>query len=109
MGAQRRAGIFVTVQPAPLQFWNDRVNEIVERARKVGRHDDEAVGQAFREPLLENICDPGRSAATAGSIARYPCAPRWRKAALHLGCPNECNRMALRVRPGDAIAGAGGS
>src|SRR6267154_2865491 len=39
--AQRRAGVFIPVQPAPLQLRDHLVDEVIERAGKIGRHDDE--------------------------------------------------------------------
>src|SRR2546421_459452 len=39
--AQRRAGILGPVQPAALQLGHDAVDEVVERAGEIGRHDHE--------------------------------------------------------------------
>src|SRR5262245_6920074 len=55
--AQRGPRIVAPEQAAPLQLGHDEVDEIVERARKIGRHDDEAVGHAAGEPLLEFVGD----------------------------------------------------
>src|SRR6516164_7733885 len=52
MVAQRRPAVVFAVEASALQLRHDAVDEVVERAGKIRRHDDEAVGEAACEPVL---------------------------------------------------------
>ena len=49
--------VFGAEQAAALQFRDHQLDEIVERARQIRRHDVEAVAGAFDEPLLHVVGD----------------------------------------------------
>ena len=57
MLAQGRAGVLGAEQAASLQFGHDVVDEVVEPAGQVRRHDVEAVGGALVEPVLDLVGD----------------------------------------------------
>src|SRR4026207_1671965 len=70
MFAQSRSRIFPTKDAAPLQLRHDRINELVEGNREIGRDQYEAVASAVNEPFLHDIgdhtCGPACKQVTAG-------------------------------------------
>src|SRR5262247_375170 len=63
--AQRCAFVVPPEQTAPLQFRHHALDEIVEPAGQVGKHDCETVGAFGDEPLLHLVSD-GRGRADHG-------------------------------------------
>src|SRR6202034_208429 len=55
--AERLAFVFLAEQPAPLQFGDQQVDDVLEPARESQRQDIEAVGCAAAEPKLQAIGD----------------------------------------------------
>ena len=70
MVAQRGAGIGLAIKAAALKLRNNEVDEVVERARIIGRHDVEPISRALNEPLLERIGDRLRGTAQDPVSAR---------------------------------------
>src|SRR5262249_12738490 len=75
--AQRRALVFPPEQTAPLQFRHHALDEIVEPAWQVGKHDCETVGAFGGEPFLHLVgdgrgradhCEPGMAAGALGEL-----------------------------------------
>src|SRR5258708_19990631 len=75
--AQCFALIFAPEQTAPLQFRHHALDEIIEPAGQVGKHDGETVGAFGGEPFLHLIVDgPGRADYGETAIpAKPPRAP----------------------------------
>src|SRR5262245_29510876 len=57
MLAERGPRIFPTKDAAPLQFRNDRIDELIEGGGEVRRHQYEAVAGALDKPFLHDIGD----------------------------------------------------
>jgi hypothetical protein len=70
MLAQRLALILLAEQPAALQFGDDEVDKLRERAGEIGRQDVVAIGCPFDEPLFEDVGDLDRRAGDNPMPAR---------------------------------------
>src|SRR5271170_6096922 len=70
MLAKRIAGVFPTKHPAPLQFWDYKINELIKGGGEVRGQQHEAVASAIDKPFLHNIghrsCVPACKQVTSG-------------------------------------------
>jgi hypothetical protein len=84
---QGGAGVVLAEQAAPLQFGDHESAEVLERPRKMGGADDEAVAGRAAEPLLEHVggvfrtADPGVAQPSPAAEAHEVAGRRVRIAA----------------------------